>query len=151
MQLKEAITFIKENAKKVLNTEQVMLFPVSARSALEAKLSAPSSGLGQYEQEQSLNASYQGAIDFSDLEKYLYSFLDGSTSTGIERMKLKLETPVKIAEQLLSASQKHISEECQQAREDLVLVNDLISRMKDFAWKMESESISWKRQILSLV
>ncbi|CAA3028317.1 probable transmembrane GTPase FZO-like, chloroplastic isoform X1 [Olea europaea subsp. europaea] len=150
-ELKEAITFIKENAKKVLNTEQVMLFPVSARSALEAKLSAPSSGLGQYEQEQSLNASYQGAIDFSDLEKYLYSFLDGSTSTGIERMKLKLETPVKIAEQLLSASQKHISEECQQAREDLVLVNDLISSMKDFVWKMESKSISWKRQILSLI
>ncbi|KAL2510665.1 FZO-like [Abeliophyllum distichum] len=148
-ELKEAITFIKENAKKMLNAEQVMLFPVSARGALEAKLSVPSSGLGQYER--SLNTSYQETSDFSDLEKYLYSFLDGSTSTGIERMKLKLETPVKIAEQLLSASQKRISEECQQAREDLVLVNDLISSMKEYVWKMESESSSWKKQILSLI
>ena len=40
VQLEEAIAFIKENAQRLLNTEHVTLYPVSARSALEAKLSA---------------------------------------------------------------------------------------------------------------
>ncbi|KAK6164677.1 hypothetical protein DH2020_001541 [Rehmannia glutinosa] len=147
-ELEEAIAFIKENTRKMLNAEQVTLYPVSARSALEAKLSAFS---GLEKQEQFLNTLYPGANNFADLEKYLYSFLDASTDNGIERIKLKLETPVKIAEKLLSACQKLVTEECQQAEEDLVMVNNLLSSVKEYASKMESESISWKRQILSLI
>ncbi|KAK6164699.1 hypothetical protein DH2020_001563 [Rehmannia glutinosa] len=147
-ELEEAIAFIKENTQKMLNAEQVTLYPVSARSALEAKLSAFS---GLEKQEQLLNTLYPGANNFADLEKYLYSFLDASTDNGIERIKLKLETPVKIAEKLLSACQKLVTEECQQAEQDLVMVNNLLSSVKEYASKMESESISWKRQILSLI
>ncbi|KAG7588749.1 Ulp1 protease family C-terminal catalytic domain [Arabidopsis suecica] len=40
--LEEAISFVKENTRKLLNTENVILYPVSARSALEAKLSTAS-------------------------------------------------------------------------------------------------------------
>lgn len=148
MQLEEAIAFIKENTQKMLNAEHITLYPVSARSALEAKLSAFS---GLEKQEQLLNTPYPGANNFSDLEKYLFSFLDASTNNGIERIKLKLETPVEIAAQLLSACQKLVREECQQAEQDLVFVNNLLSSVKEYALKMESESISWKRQILSLV
>ncbi|KAI3449630.1 hypothetical protein Pfo_006295 [Paulownia fortunei] len=147
-ELEEAIAFIKENTRKMLNAEHVTLYPVSARSALEAKLSAFT---GLEKQEQFLNTPYPGANNFADLEKYLYSFLDASTNNGIERIKLKLETPVKIAEQLLSACQKLVREECQQAEQDLLLVNNLLSSVKEYALKMESESISWKRQILSLI
>lgn len=148
MQLGDAIAFIKENTAKMLNAEHVILYPVSARSALEAKISAFS---GVEKQEMFLNAPFPGANNFPDLEKYLYSFLDASTSNGIERIKLKLETPVKIAEQLLYACQKLVREECQQAEQDLVLMNNLLSSVKEYALKMESESISWKRQIMSLV
>ncbi|KAG8389354.1 hypothetical protein BUALT_Bualt02G0220600 [Buddleja alternifolia] len=147
-ELQEAIAFIKENTQKMLNSENINLYPVSARSALAAKLSAFS---GLQKQEQFLDTPYQGADSFSDLEEYLYSFLDGSTINGVERIKLKLETPVKIAEQLLCACQKLVRDEFQQAEQDLVLVNDLLSSVKEYALKMESESISWKRQILSLI
>ncbi|KAH6793946.1 FZO-like protein [Perilla frutescens var. hirtella] len=147
-ELEEAIVFIKENTQNMLNADDVTLYPVSARSALEAKLSA-FSGLEQ--QEQLLNTPYPGANRFSSLEKYLFSFLDTSTDNGIERIKLKLETPVMIAEQLLSACQKLVREERQQAEQDLVFVNDLLSSVKEYALKMESQSISWKRQILSLI
>ncbi|KAL0459540.1 UNVERIFIED_CONTAM: putative transmembrane GTPase FZO-like, chloroplastic [Sesamum latifolium] len=147
-ELDEAIAFIKENTRKMLNAEDVTLYPVSARSALEAKLLAFN---GLEKQEQPSNTPYLGANNFSHLEKYLYSFLDASTTNGIERIRLKLETPVKIAERLLSACQKLVSEECQQAERDLVLVNDLLSSVKEHAMKVESESISWKRKILSLI
>ncbi|KAL0435746.1 UNVERIFIED_CONTAM: putative transmembrane GTPase FZO-like, chloroplastic [Sesamum radiatum] len=147
-ELDEAIAFIKENTRKMLNAEDVTLYPVSARSALEAKLLAFN---GLEKQEQPSNTPYLGANSFSHLEKYLYSFLDASTNNGIERIRLKLETPVKIAERLLSSCQKLVREECQQAEQDLVLVNDLLSSVKEHAMKMESESISWKRKILSLI
>ncbi|KAG7588708.1 NAD(P)-binding domain superfamily [Arabidopsis suecica] len=41
-ELEEAISFVKENTRKLLNTENVILYLVSARSALEAKLSTAS-------------------------------------------------------------------------------------------------------------
>ncbi|GFP92283.1 uncharacterized protein in xyna 3'region [Phtheirospermum japonicum] len=146
--LEEAIAFIKENTRKMLNAEQVTLYSVSARSALEAKLS---SFRAPEKQEQFLNNPYPGANNFADLEKYLYSFLDASTNNGVERIRLKLQTPVEIAEQLLTSCRKLVTEEWKQAEQDLVTVNNLLSSVKDYALKMENDSISWKRQILSLI
>lgn len=126
------------------------LFPVSARSALKRKLSTISD-VGENHEELSGNDSYWETTSFYELEKYLFSFLDGSTSTGTERMKLKLETPIAIAEQLLTASQNLVERDCQQAKDDLISINELISSVKDYTLKMETESISWKKQSLSLV
>ncbi|XP_019188633.1 PREDICTED: probable transmembrane GTPase FZO-like, chloroplastic [Ipomoea nil] len=142
-ELEEAVAFIKENTKKLLSTKCVTLYPVSSRCALEAKLSSHSDVVE--------NSNLLKSASFSELEKYLYSFLDASTTTGIERMRLKLETPVRIAEQLLSSCQNLVREECQQAKKDLMSVNEFINGVKDWKKKMESESISWKRQILSLI
>lgn len=149
-ELDEAIAFIKENTKKLLNTEEVILFPVSSRSALEEKLSASSEVGIEQEKLNGINSHWRSS-SFNELEKFLYSFLDGSTSTGIERMKLKLETPIVIAEQLLSASQKLVGRECQQVKQDLTSVNELVSSVKAHALKMENDSITWKRQSLSLI
>ncbi|KAL3827931.1 hypothetical protein ACJIZ3_016733 [Penstemon smallii] len=148
-ELEEAIAFIKENTRKMLNAEDITIFPVSARSALEGKVSASFSGLEK--QEESFNTPYEGANKFFNLEEYLYSFLDGTTNNGLERIQLKLETPVKIAERLLSACEKLVREELRQAEQDLMTVNDLVNSVKEYAKKMENESISWKRQILSLI
>ncbi|XP_059660506.1 probable transmembrane GTPase FZO-like, chloroplastic [Cornus florida] len=149
-ELEEAVAFIKENTRKLLNTEHVTLYPVSARAALEAKLSA-SSDVQQVYGELSVTDSYWRISSFHELEKFLYSFLDGSTSTGIERMKLKLETPIRIAEQLLFRCQKFVRQECHLAKQDWTSLNELISSVKGYAMKMESESISRKRQTLSLI
>ncbi|KAM0027846.1 putative dynamin GTPase [Helianthus debilis subsp. tardiflorus] len=148
-ELEEAIGFIKENTQKLLQNE-VILFPVSARSALKRKLNV--SNVGETHDELAGNTdSFWETTSFYDLEKYLYSFLDRSTSTGTERMKLKLETPIAIAEQLLSASQNLVEQDFQRAKKDLVSIKELISSVKDYKSKMETESISWKKRSMSLV
>ncbi|KAL3517570.1 hypothetical protein ACH5RR_020159 [Cinchona calisaya] len=149
-ELEEATAFIEENARKLLNVETITLYPVSARCALEAKLSAASNFLSEHG-EQFLTSSHWKISSFYDLENYLYSFMDSSTSTGIERIKLKLGTPLAIAEQLLSSCQKLVREEYQKAKRELASLNDLVNGVKDYAQKMKSESISWERQIFSLV
>ncbi|CAK9147067.1 unnamed protein product [Ilex paraguariensis] len=149
-ELEEAIAFVQENAQKLMKTEHVTLYPISARCALEAKLSTSSNSLKDYE-ESSMDNSHWKISSFYELEKFLYSFLDGSTSMGIERMKLKLETPVGIAEQLLSACQKLVRQECQQAKQDFTAVNELVISVQEYALKMERESISWKKQALSMI
>lgn len=150
VQLEEAISFIKENAQKLLNSEQVTLYPVSARSALEAKLSASFDSERKHG-DLSMVDSRGRTRNFLELENYLYSFLDGSTDAGTERMKLKLGTPLRIAERLLSACGTLVQEDCQYAKQDLASVNDIVASTKDYAVKLESESISWRRRTLSLV
>ncbi|KAK0581509.1 hypothetical protein LWI29_014647 [Acer saccharum] len=149
-ELEEAISFIKDNTQKLLNIENVTVYPVSARSALEAKLSA-SSTVGKDCRELSVNDSHWETNSFDKLEKFLYSFLDGSSSTGMDRMKLKLETPIRIAERLLSSCETLVRQDCQYAKQDLTSANKMVDNVKDYAMKIESESITWRRQSLSLI
>lgn len=143
------MSFIKENTQKLLNTEHVTLFPVSARSALDAKLSA--AALGKDCAKLLGSDSQWKTSSFYELENFLYSFLDGSTSTGMERMKLKLETPIAIAEKLLSACETLVTQDCRYAKQDLTSINDIVGSIKNYAVKMENESIAWRRRILSVV
>ncbi|AEE27537.1 unnamed protein product [Arabidopsis thaliana] len=149
-ELEEAISFVKENTRKLLNTENVILYPVSARSALEAKLSTASL-VGRDDLEIADPGSNWRVQSFNELEKFLYSFLDSSTATGMERIRLKLETPMAIAERLLSSVEALVRQDCLAAREDLASADKIISRTKEYALKMEYESISWRRQALSLI
>lgn len=131
----------------MLNIENVTVYPVSARSALEAKLSAVS-GVGK---ELSINDPHQATNSFDKLENYLYSFLDGSSDTGMQRMKLKLETPIRIAERLLSNCETLLRQDCNKAKQDLTLANKMVDSVKEYDLKIASESITWRRQSLSLV
>ncbi|KAL0697249.1 hypothetical protein Bca4012_053371 [Brassica carinata] len=147
-ELEEAISFVKENTQKLLNTENVILYPVSARSALEAKLSTAS--LVGRDDLEVLDSDWR-IQSFNELEKFLYSFLDSSTATGMERIRLKLETPIAIAERLLSSVESLLIQDCVAAREDLAAADKIINRTKEYALTMEYESISWRRQALSLI
>lgn len=128
----------------------MILYPVSARSALEAKLST-SSLVGIDDLEVLDPGSNWRFQSFNELEKFLYSFLDSSTDTGMERIRLKLETPIAIAERLLSSVESLVRQDCLAAREDLTSADKIINQTKEYAIKMEYESISWRRQALSLV
>ncbi|XP_038887624.1 probable transmembrane GTPase FZO-like, chloroplastic [Benincasa hispida] len=146
-ELEEALSFVKENAAKLLNTEHVFVFPVSARSALDEKLSA-SLESGEV---LSPSNSYWRSSSFHELENFLYSFLDGSTSNGMERMKLKLQTPVSIAERLLSAAETLVRQDIHFAKQDLASLNELVDGVRNYGTKMENESITWRRQASSLI
>lgn len=127
-----------------------MLFPVSARSALEAKLSSSIYSVGDYEEVLSNDHRWISSR-FYALEKFLLSLLDGTTETGMERVKLKLETPLAIADRLLSSCQRIVKQEYENAIEDLTSINVVIGSVKDYAVRIESESVSWRTNILSLV
>ncbi|KAL8167711.1 hypothetical protein V2J09_009210 [Rumex salicifolius] len=148
IQLEEATKFVKENVQRLLNTEHVMLYPVSARSALEAKLSTPNFGRGYAEV---ATTGLNVTSNFDEFEKFLCNLLDGSTDAGKERMRMKFGTPIGIAERLLSACQTLITQEIRCAKQDLNSVEGLISSVKEYANKMDIDSMPWRRQILSLV
>ncbi|KAG4402211.1 hypothetical protein GLYMA_02G147400v4 [Glycine max] len=149
-ELEEAMSFIKDNIQRLLNTEDVILYPVSARSALEAKLMA-TTNVGRLNEELSTSDSHYGAISFFELENFLYSFLDGSTIPGMDRMRLKLETPVAIADRLISACETLVTQDYRYAKQDLAAVEDIVNNVNDFALNMVTESLSWRRQTLSLI
>ncbi|XWS31587.1 hypothetical protein CRYUN_Cryun23aG0089000 [Craigia yunnanensis] len=149
-ELEEAISFIKENTQKLLNMEDVTLYPVAARSVLEEKLSA-TSGVGKEYRELSVFDSDWRTNSFYKLENFFYSFLGGSTSTGMERMKLKLGTPIAIAERILSSCETLNRKDCQSAEQDLTSANEIVDSVKEYVIKMENESISWKRRTLSVI
>ncbi|OAY70947.1 putative transmembrane GTPase FZO-like, chloroplastic, partial [Ananas comosus] len=148
-ELEEAIEFVKENTKKLLNAEDVRLFPVSARFALEAKLSSIHDGISH--EHVQLDDPRWTSSRFYELEKFLFSFLDASTDAGKERVLLKLETPIRIADRLLTSCESFIKQEYENASQDLVSINNIISCAKEYAAKMETESNSWRKQILSLI
>ncbi|KAL9251751.1 putative transmembrane GTPase FZO-like, chloroplastic [Drosera capensis] len=147
-ELQQAVTFVKENVQRLLNVQDVTLFPVSARSALEVKIS---SGLAKGSAGPSRHESCHSAQNFNEFEKFLYSFLDGSTSAGLERMKIKLETPMRIAERLLSACQTLVTQDLRRAKQDLDSVEELISSANVYTTKLESDSLSWRRRIAFLI
>ncbi|XP_022769528.1 probable transmembrane GTPase FZO-like, chloroplastic [Durio zibethinus] len=149
-ELEEAILFIKENTQKLLNTEDVTLYPVSARSVLEEKLSA-TSGVGKEYRELSGFGSNWKTSSFYKLENFLYSFLDGSTSTGMERMKLKLGTPIAIAEWILSSCETLNRKDCQSAEQNFTSANEIVDSVKEYVTKMGNESNSWRRRTLSMI
>ncbi|CAN6337721.1 unnamed protein product [Urochloa humidicola] len=146
-ELEEATAFVKENAKKLLNTEDVTLFPVSSRSALEAKLSYSKNSL----MEAMFNDPRWRSSKFCELEDYLLSFLDSSTENGKERVQLKLETPIGIADRLLTSCQRLVKLEYEKAVDDLASIKDLVSGANNYAAKLEADSNSWQKQISSLI
>ncbi|KAJ6797597.1 putative transmembrane GTPase FZO-like, chloroplastic [Iris pallida] len=148
-EVEEVTAFIKENTRKLLNIEDIRLYPISARSALEAKLSVLNYD-GDHEELLS-NDSRWTASRFHELEKFLFSFLDGSTNTGKERIRLKLETPIGIADRLLTSCVRLVKQEYENACQDLISIEEIINSIDVYAMKMESESISWIRQTVSLI
>ncbi|GJN14327.1 hypothetical protein PR202_gb01138 [Eleusine coracana subsp. coracana] len=150
-ELEEATAFIKENARKLLNTEEVTLFPVSSRSALEVKLAYLKNSGGKHYGEAMFNDPRWKSSKFCELEHYLLSFLDGSTENGKERVRLKLETPIGIADRLLTSCQRLVKLEYEKAVEDLTSIRDLVSDANNYAVKLEADSRSWQKQISSLV
>ncbi|KAK3138879.1 hypothetical protein QOZ80_5AG0374620 [Eleusine coracana subsp. coracana] len=150
-ELEEATAFIKENACKLLNTEDVTLFPVSSRSALEVKLAYLKNSGGKHYGEAMFNDPRWKSSKFCELEHYLLSFLDGSTENGKERVRLKLETPIGIADRLLTSCQRLVKLEYEKAVEDLTSIRDLVSDANNYAVKLEADSRSWQKQISSLI
>ncbi|XP_020243168.1 probable transmembrane GTPase FZO-like, chloroplastic [Asparagus officinalis] len=149
-ELEEATAFIKENTCNLLSVEDIRLYPVSAHSALEAKISASNYSKRSYDQLLS-NDPRWATSRFYELEKFLFSFLDGSTEYGMERMRLKLETPIGIADRLLSFCVRLVKQDYENASQDLISIKEMVKSVDVCTMKMEQESRSWRKRVVSLI
>jgi hypothetical protein len=68
-----------------------------------------SSGSGQLQKDQRWDASHYG-----NLEQFIYDYLVGGASAG-ESVRLKLQTPLFVADAILQAAQRQLDEELQTA------------------------------------
>ena len=68
-----------------------------------------SSGSGQLQKDRRWDASHYG-----NLEQFIYDYLVGGASAG-ESVRLKLQTPLFVADALLQAAQRQLVEELQAA------------------------------------
>lgn len=80
----QILTFVEENATKLLG-DVPEIFPVSARSALEAKIAGKENAAEQWEES-----------NFGALESYMLETLDAT-----ERIRLKLDNPLGVAENMI--------------------------------------------------
>lgn len=85
----EILHFVRTNARDLLGMEPE-IFPVSARMALKAKQRASASG-------QPVGGDFWDESRFAALEAYVLSTLDAS-----QRLRLKLENPLGVAERLIN-------------------------------------------------
>ncbi|XP_038991184.1 probable transmembrane GTPase FZO-like, chloroplastic [Hibiscus syriacus] len=69
----------------------------------------------------------------------------------MERMKLKLGTPIEIAERILYARETLNRKDCESVEQDLTYANEIVNSMKEYVIKMEGESIFWRIRTLSMI
>jgi small GTP-binding protein len=107
--LEEVRAYILQHAASILG-ETPELFPVSARLAQQAALEA----------DESERRRLRNASRLDDLEKYIDSTLDDTS-----RLKLKLQNPLGVAENLVSQAGKMIQSQSDDINEDQKTVTSL--------------------------
>jgi small GTP-binding protein len=109
--LEEIEEFVRENVKKLLKTEPV-IFPVSAKLALEAKSGQP----GLWAESR-----------FEALEEYIQNTLDEKS-----RLKLKLLNPLGVGKRLSDQYREFYRDRVKLLNEDLSLIQDIEDQLKIF-------------------
>lgn len=147
-EVQEVVKFVSDNAKRVLNVDAARVIPVSSRLALDAKLAVDdgsagpleSSGSGQLQKDKRWDASHYG-----NLEQFIYDYLVGGASAG-ESVRLKLQTPLFVADAILQAAQRQLVEELQIATQEAKAVAGVSSELESFQAEMQQASLS-QRQV----
>lgn len=137
----EVQMFVGENAKSLLNLNEVAVWPVSAKKAISAKQrhgNGTFGGLfrsaneGKLEQDKDWQES-----GFPKLEAFVTSFFTGdSGAASTESVRLKLQTPVFVADALLDACRQQLENERLEAENDLKAVNAVRTYMRNFTEEM---------------
>lgn len=149
----EVSSFVEENARRLLGVDGARVVPVSARLAAEAKLACRAAerdeGTGSLTlSEQMRLASEPGwaASRFEGLESFVRDFLLGGDG-GEESVRLKLRTPLFVAEALLAAARTQLEAEAVVARADAASVGLVRSQMAQFRAEMAKEGLLQRQEV----
>ncbi|PRW59965.1 putative transmembrane GTPase FZO- chloroplastic isoform A [Chlorella sorokiniana] len=159
-EVEEVVAFVRSNAARVLGVDEPQVLPVSARAAMEAKLAIlgdSSSGNGALSAAQAAQLASHPAWQrsgFESLERFIFQFLTGGAGAGsssssngaseggragVESVRLKLESPLFVADALLSAAETQLGQELAVARADAESVRLVRSQLAAFRRDMEKE------------
>jgi len=146
-EIEEVVRFVSNNAVRVLGVEEATVVPVSARLATEAKISSKDAdnenspdALTLSEQKRLAKDEQWHASRFEGLEGYVRDFLLGTGVEGAgESVRLKLKTPLFVAEALLEAAVTALEAEAEVARADASSIGLVRSQLGNFKNSMGKE------------
>ncbi|CAL8469427.1 g8968 [Coccomyxa elongata] len=155
----EVAQFVSDNARRVLGVDAAKVLPVSARAALQAKLEATHSTNGYFGRgspletvdEEVLARSGQWSDSrFGDLERFMVDFLVGGAAAG-ESLRLKLQTPLFVADALLEAARQQLSSELSTAQQEAEAVASVHAQLAAFRREMEADGTAQRAECRRLV
>lgn len=143
----EAVSaFISQNARRLLNLTEAFVWPVSARKALDAKMAIGDSSFGglypnsrstELDQDRRWNSS-----KFAKLESFISEFFMASNggAASAESVRLKLQTPLYVADALLDASRRQLMNERIAAENDVAASREVAIQLTQFEREMRRDS-----------
>lgn len=137
-------SFVAQNAQRLLNLTEAQVWPVSARKALEAKLVHgnssfgglfPNGASGALELDERWRASR-----FEDMETFVAEFFSGDGgAASAESLRLKLQTPLYVADALLDASRRQLQNERFAAEKDVAAAKAVTVQLNQFETEMRKD------------
>lgn len=172
-EVQEVVAFVRSNASRVLGVDDPQVIPVSARAAIEAKLAVlgdSDSSNGALSPEQAARLAVHPAWQrsgFEPLEKFIFEFLTGGSKAegrdargsvggssgrgGAESVRLKLESPLFVADALLGAAEQQLSQELSVAKQDAATVALVRNQLAAFRREMEKEGQMQRDEVVRQV
>ena len=172
-EVEEVVAFVRENASRLLSVRDARVLPVSARSAMQAKLASRAAseagegggggGGGALSPEEAARLAADPAWQlsrFESLERFIYRFLvrggpspsgggssdeEGSpaavadSAAAGESVRLKLQTPLFVAEALVDTAARAVGQELESARADVASLKLVRSQLQAFKKEMAKE------------
>lgn len=147
-EVKEVVDFVKVNASRLLGVDTPVVLPISARLASKSKIACRAivhdntvGSLTPAEQACLIENELWQISRFEALESFIRDFLIGGPedSPSGERVRLKLNTPLFVANALLDAANKRLESELEVARADLDSLSLVREQLVAFRSEMEKE------------
>ncbi|GMH39991.1 hypothetical protein BSKO_07895 [Bryopsis sp. KO-2023] len=139
----EVRAFVGENAKDLLKLDEAFVWPVSAKKAVVAK----SGQNPNYEEDANWKESR-----FQELEEFIFGFFSGESGAfSGESVRLKLQTPLFVADALMDACGRQLENELASAEKDLAAVRAVRRQLEKFRVEMVKDSVVQRRTVRDLL
>lgn len=130
--------------------DHALVYPVSARQALQAKLSASLED-GTLDKDRLSEDPLWTTSGFKELEEFIAGFMGASSDRGAERLRLKLETPLGVGVALLVACDSQLTAEAFKAESDLKTLEDVQKQLQRFEEAMINGAFVQRQRTLAVV
>mmetsp|Transcript_35342 Transcript_35342/g.89478 ORF Transcript_35342/g.89478 Transcript_35342/m.89478 type:complete len:1026 (-) Transcript_35342:222-3299(-) len=169
--VEEVKSFVADNARRVLKLDDPPVIAVSSRAAMRAKAAAalPSEGspVVSYDTEALESNSEWNASGFGTFESLVYAFLVGgsgaaaaiaeagagsSSAGGVgEGVRLKLQTPLFVADALVNAAGTRLGAELATAKDELAAVRAVSKQLAAFRKEMDKDAAAQRDALLKVL